>query len=151
MYLTKSGRFVRTDIWREGVWLDMWSVVHVLSGISIGLGLYIVHIGSLAAVALTFVSLVAYELWEMVVRIEETPTNRIMDVVVGMSGFIPTFFLAAPSVPPLHSVVLFGIVLTLNITLAAVGWHASQKAAQLERRMRQRFIAQRARFARRKH
>ena len=28
-----DGVFVRSDIWREGQWLDLWSVVHLLSGI----------------------------------------------------------------------------------------------------------------------
>ena len=143
---TRGSKFVRTDIWREGKWLDMWSVVHVLSGVSIGLGLYFLHLGAVASLALTFVSLVAYELWEAMVKIEEAPTNRCMDVVVGMVGFVPTFFLVAPILSTLQHVLLFVGILIANITMAAIGWHASQKAAELERRMYTRFAAQRAHF-----
>lgn len=150
--MQSTGRFtfVRTDMWREGKWLDMWSVVHVLSGISIGLGLYFLHLGALASVALTFVSLVAYELWEAMVKIEEAPTNRSMDVVVGMAGFVPTFFLIAPPLSGPILVVMFGGIFFANIALAAIGWRASQKAAKLEERMRFRFAAQRARFRERR-
>ena len=111
---TRGSKFVRTDIWREGKWLDMWSVVHVLSGVSIGLGLYFLHLGAVASLALTFVSLVAYELWEAMVKIEEAPTNRSMDVVVGMVGFVPTFFLVAPTLSTLQYVLLFVGILIAN-------------------------------------
>jgi len=137
-------------MWREGKWLDLWSVVHILSGISIGLGLYFLHLGALASVALTFVSLVAYELWEAMVKIEEAPTNRTMDVVVGMVGFIPAFFLIAPALPTTELVYTFCGIFALNTGLAAIGWHASQKAAKLEERMRLRFAAQRARLTERR-
>lgn len=150
MSLTRNGRFVRTDIWREGKWLDLWSVVHVFSGISIGLGFYFLHLGVVASVALTFISLVAYELWEAVVAIEEAPTNRFMDVVVGMIGFVPTFFLVAPSLSNPSLIATFTSIFVVNTALAATGWHASKKAAKLEQRMHARFVAQRARFRERR-
>src|SRR5882762_720109 len=98
MRMTHEGRVERTDIWREGKWLDLWSAVHFLSGISVGLGFYYLHFGALASVALAFVCLTAYEMWEMIVKIEETPTNRIMDVVVGMISFLPAYFFLGPMI-----------------------------------------------------
>lgn len=135
--------FERTDMWREGKWLDLWSVVHFLSGTSIGLGFYFLHFDALAAVLLALVALVAYEMWEMLVKIEETPTNRFMDVVVGMASFLPTYFVFAP---PLQHVLLvsFSVVCTFNIALGALGWRESKKAATLQERMRERYIAERA-------
>src|SRR3989344_9620144 len=96
MHIARDGRFERTDIWREGKWLDLGSVVHVLSGFSISLGFYYLGLGAFASVALALLSLISYEMWETIVRIEETHTNRFMDVVVGMVSFVPAFFLVAP-------------------------------------------------------
>jgi hypothetical protein len=75
-------RFIRTDLWREGKWLDLWSVVHFLSGLSLGFGLSFFSFGALPSFLLTVILLIAYELWEAMVRIKEAPTNRVMDVVV---------------------------------------------------------------------
>lgn len=48
----------RTDIWREGKYLDLWSVPHVLSGISVALGLYILGFDFWAAFVIGFLLLV---------------------------------------------------------------------------------------------
>jgi hypothetical protein len=96
MKLTRNGRFERTDIWREGKYLDLWSAVHFLSGASLGLGFYFLrflNIGVTGSIVIVFLLLVAYELWEAMVRIAETPQNRVLDVVVGMVSFLPFFLL----------------------------------------------------------
>lgn len=146
MRITRDGRFERTDIWREGKWLDLWSVVHLLSGISVGFCLYFLHFGALASVVLTLLLLVSYEMWETIVRIEETPANRFMDVVVGMVSFLPAFFLVAPLLSSAMLILAFGLVLTANIVMSVFGWLASQKAAALEKSMRARYAVERARF-----
>src|SRR3990167_7248440 len=94
MRLTRDGRFERSDIWREGKWLDMWSVVHLLSGMSFGLALWVLGLGTTASIVIAFLVFVLYETWEAMVRIVETPQNRFMDVVVGMMSFAPVFFLS---------------------------------------------------------
>jgi hypothetical protein len=137
-------RFERTDVWREGEWLDLWSVVHFLSGLSVGFGLYVLHFSPFASTLLAFLFFVFYEMWEMLVQIQETPANRFMDVVVGMVSFLLAFFVLAP---PLSSVLLifaFGFALAANIVMSVFGWRASQKAAELKKRMLARYAAQRA-------
>jgi hypothetical protein len=146
MRITHDGKVERTDMWREGKWLDLWSAVHFLSGVSVGLGFYYLHLGAVASVALAFVCLTAYEMWEMIVKIEETPTNRVMDVVVGMASFVPTFFVLGPLVSSALFIPAFCGVLLLNIILSIFGWRASQKAAAFEKRMRERYAAQRQRL-----
>ncbi len=145
-----DGRFVRTDIWREGEWLDLWSVVHLLSGASVGFTLYALRLSALASVLLAFLLFVAYEMWEKIVEIEETPANRFMDVVVGMVSFLPTFFLFAPPLPETVFILVFGFVLTANIVMSVFGWIASQKAAVLEKHLRERYARHRLRRLRAK-
>lgn len=142
--------FERTDIWREGKWLDLWSVVHILSGISMAFGLYLLHFGAFASVVLALLLLVSYEMWEAMVRIIETPTNRFMDVVVGMVSFLPVFFLIAPSLSTEMFILVSGLVLTLNVMISVFGWFASQKAAALEKRVRTRYANRRARLLKQK-
>ena len=138
--------FERTDIWREGTWLDLWSVVHFLSGVSIGFGFYFLPFGVFGSFALAFVSLVAYEMWEVIVHIEEAPTNRMMDVVVGMASFIPTYLFLAPHIVGPSFLIVFGVLLVANVGFSVVGWQASQKAATLEANMRARYETERTRL-----
>lgn len=145
MRLTRDGRFERTDIWREGKWLDLWSVVHLLSGVSVAFSIAWLGFGFPASAVIAFLLFVAYELWEAMVKIAETPQNRSMDVVAGMVSFVPTFFLVqGVSGSPL--ILASGLVLTVNVVLATFGWLASRKAEEFEKRLRSEFMAQRERL-----
>lgn len=141
--------FERTDIWREGKWLDLWSVVHLLSGASVGFALYFVQFGAPASTTLALVLFTAYEMWEAMVGIEEYPTNRFMDVVTGMVSFVPAFFFVSPALSGVQFWEVFGAVLGLNIALATLGWVASQKAIELERRVRAKVAQEKSRVRRR--
>jgi hypothetical protein len=142
--LTNDGRFVRTDIWREGKWVDLWCSVHFLSGISIGIAAPVFNFPHVYTVGIVFLLLVAYELWEAMVKIDETVQNRSMDVVVGMASFLPVYFLTL-EVPLVERLYWFALVFGANAALAAMGWYASHKADALEKRLKQRFAKRRER------
>src|SRR3989344_1261963 len=95
MQLSKDGKLIRTDIWREGDYLDLWSVPHFLSGIAVAFSLYFFGFATNAAFIIAFLVLVAYEMFEVIAQIEETRWNRILDIVVGMASFAPTFLFAS--------------------------------------------------------
>jgi signal transduction histidine kinase len=145
MRLDREGRLVRTDIWREGKYLDLWSVPHFLSGMAVAFGLFFFAFTAKAAFVIAFLLLVAYEMFEVIAKIEETRWNRILDVVVGMASFTPTFLLL-PSVPRTWAVAAFVVVVVADSVLSFFGWRASQKAAQLERSLRAEFEKERERF-----
>jgi hypothetical protein len=145
MPITRTGKYERTDIWKEGKWLDLWSVVHFLSGMTIGFVFHLVNLGAVASVIIVFLGLTAYEMWEKIVGIDEAPTNRVMDVVVGMVSFLPVFFYLAPALSFTHFILASVLTLTANIVGSVFGWMASQKAAELKKRSRVRYLRQRAR------
>jgi hypothetical protein len=139
MHKDPDGIFVRTDIWREGEWLDLWSVVHFLSGMSVGFALYLFHFDTRATVVIAFILFTAYEMWEALVHIEETFPNRCMDVVVGMTSFLPTYFFLIPHLTAKGFISVFGGVLMMNVVMSAFGWRASAKALQLEKTVRAKY------------
>src|SRR3989338_10042420 len=149
MRLTRDGRFERSDIWREGKWVDLWSVVHLLSGASFGLFFGVMNLGTTASFVIAFLSFVLYETWEARVKIVETPQNRFMDVVVGMVSFAPVFFLSQ-GLPTSSFILVFGLTLTVNVVMATLGWLASRKAEALEQRLRLRLAERPKRIAERK-
>ncbi len=141
-----DGIFERDDIWREGKWLDLWSVVHFLSGMSMAFITHLFSFSPLASFIIAFILLVTYEMWEAMVRIEETPQNRFMDVMVGMISFAPTFAFIAPTLAMPDYVLVFGVTFVVNVVLSVIGWRASEKAAQLEAHLRAEYLQQRARL-----
>lgn len=136
---------MRTDIWREGKWVDLWSLVHLLSGASTAFSLALLGFGFEASTVIAFLLFVAYELWEAMVKIAETPQNRSMDVVAGMVSFVPVFYFVQ-GWSGYYFILVFGLIVTLNIVLATFGWLASRKAEEFERKLRAEFLAQRERL-----
>lgn len=149
MRLNPDGTFERSDAWREGTWLDLWSAVHLLSGLSIGIGMVVFRFGPLPTILITFLMLVLYEMLEAMVKIEETPQNRVMDVVVGMISFLPAYFVFQ-NFSFFQIVPLFFPMLSINVGMAVLGWHASQKAQEFEQRLRAEFAEQKRRLAARR-
>lgn len=138
-------KLVRTDIWREGKWLDLWSVVHMLSGLLVGFFFYYLKVHAIFGILLAVLVFIAYELFEIFAEIYETPTNRFMDVVVGMMGYIPAFFLISPLLAREYVLLTFALLLGVNITMNIIGWRASHKAAVFEKRVRERIAVNRQR------
>lgn len=149
MHFDPQGKFIRTDIWREGQWIDLWSIVHFLSGAAIGFFPRYLGLDALPAFVIVFLLLVIYEMFEAIAKIEETRTNRIMDVVVGMVSFTPVFILNQ-YLSLSTSFLLCGLITTTSIILATVGWTASKKASVLEANLRKEFEEQKEKFQERK-
>ncbi len=149
MLLTRDGKFIRTDIWREGKYLDLWSVPHFLSGMCVAFALFFLGFALNAALTIAFLLLVAYEMFEVIAQIEETRWNRVLDVVVGMASFAPTFLLAH-FFPQTHVIGAFMIVTVLDSVLSFFGWQASQKASILEGKLRAEVTREKERFSKRR-
>ncbi|MBL8157999.1 hypothetical protein JNK62_00485 [bacterium] len=145
MRLDREGRLVRTDIWREGEYLDLWSVPHFLSGMAVAFALFFLDYTGSAAFVIAFLLLVAYEMFEVIAEIEETRWNRVLDVVVGMASFTPTFLLL-PGIPRGWAIGAFIVVLILDSVLSFFGWLASHKAATLEKTLKAEFEKEKERF-----
>jgi len=74
--------------WKEGKYVDLWSINHVLSGVVLGaiLGNFNAPFGwsLLLAIAL----FVGWEVVEVLIGIKEHMPNMVMDVVCDLAGFL---------------------------------------------------------------
>jgi hypothetical protein len=127
---------VGVTIWREGAWIDLWSIVHFLSGLSMGFGLYILEGGGFASSAVTLLSLVLYERWEAQMHIEETTGNRVADVLIGMAGFFSAYFFFSVLISPQFLIPAFWLAFAINIAMGLWGSIAFYKAAEFKKRGR---------------
>ncbi|OGY57250.1 MAG: hypothetical protein A3D47_00980 [Candidatus Colwellbacteria bacterium RIFCSPHIGHO2_02_FULL_43_15] len=149
MHFSRNGKFIRSDIWREGKYLDLWSVPHFLSGIVLGLIMHFLNFGTVPTFIIAFLCFVAYEMFEVIVKIEETRMNRTLDVVVGLVSFTPTFLLA-PMFSQTQNALVLILVATFDAAISWFGWDASQKAAGIESRLRAEIKEQKERIKERR-
>lgn len=149
MHISRDGRFIRTDIWREGDYLDLWSVPHFLSGLLVGFSLYLVGFEFASSCVISLLSLIAYEMFEVIIEVRETWMNRILDVLVGMLSFSTAFLVS----PLLSDVMFFTTSVSvglIDLALSTFGWTASHKASVLEGKLRGEFKEQRQKMRERR-
>ncbi|MFA6227121.1 MAG: hypothetical protein WC631_01395 [Candidatus Paceibacterota bacterium] len=76
------------NLWKEGKYIDMWSVPHVLCGVIFAGILNWLGIGFLSNLILSTIIMIGWEFFELyVLNVHEYITNKIMDVVTGLIGF----------------------------------------------------------------
>jgi hypothetical protein len=76
------------DIWKHGKYVDLWSVVHLLSGLMLCLGLFSLGYGFWSALVISLLLLIAWEGFEWLVGIIEPSPNVGVDLVIGFAGFL---------------------------------------------------------------
>lgn len=74
------------DIWKHGRYVDLWSLVHVLSGALLGSGLFGLGYGLMTVIVLSLFLLAAWEVFEWAVRIIEPSPNVLVDMLAGALG-----------------------------------------------------------------
>ena len=110
--------------WEEGKYFDLWMLVHLLTGVVIGISAHLVGFSPLVAYTGTFVGLTLYEVVEEVFRIEETLENRLADIVFGSIGFVLFYQLLSPLWSlQTNQIALIGAGLLMGIG-AVLGWRA---------------------------
>jgi hypothetical protein len=135
----------RKDIWREGEYLDFWSVPHFLSGALLACLVYLFHLSFWYATLLAAVLLIAYEVFEHMIEIDETVWNRRLDVVVGLASFIPITILIFDW--KFLEVFILGLCIGIpDGILSYLGWSASQKGMLFEKKVQREYETLKTKF-----
>ncbi len=75
-------------IWKNGKYLDLWSVNHVLAGSVIAWPLYKLGVPVVYNFGLAMLLIVGWEIYEIIYNIRETWQNRATDIITGIIGFV---------------------------------------------------------------
>lgn len=143
---TPTASFERTDIWREGKYADLWSVVHVLSGTHFGFLPLLLTAGLAPLAVVTVLLLVLWEVVEkFVLGVTEHPANQTTDVLFGMVGFSAAY----PAAMYLSSSAAWSLVVItslLNFGLSVWGWRVSVRAEAVKKKLREDYERERLRL-----
>jgi hypothetical protein len=109
------------DIWKHGKYVDLWSLVHFLSGFLLGAIFFALGYTFLTALLLSTILLLLWEAFEWLTKISEPSVNVAMDMVVGLAGFLAGaylyYFLDVP-----FEMLHFSILLTATLLLSLWGF-----------------------------
>lgn len=75
------------DVWKHGKYLDLWSLVHFLSGFVLCGLFYWLEFSFIWALIYSSILLSLWEVLEFFISIIEPSLNVIVDIIVGLLGF----------------------------------------------------------------
>jgi hypothetical protein len=81
------------SIFKNGKYLDLWSVNHTLAGVVIAGPLYYFSISLSYSLFIALVLIVGWEVYEIIFKIYETWQNRSTDIITGVLGFFFVWYL----------------------------------------------------------
>lgn len=81
------------DIWRHGRYVDLWSLVHILSGALLAGIFFYLGLNLFWSATFALIVLLGWEFFEAVIGIGETVGNVVMDIILGMAGYLGLAYL----------------------------------------------------------
>ncbi|MGV8162045.1 MAG: hypothetical protein ACP5N2_01785 [Candidatus Nanoarchaeia archaeon] len=81
------------QIWKEGKYLDLWSVNHTLAGCVLGSIFIFINLQIWVSLIISVILMIGWEIFEIYYGIKEGLANKILDVVTGLVGFFLTYYL----------------------------------------------------------
>lgn len=111
-----------TFTWQEGRYFDLWMVVHVLMGTTAAFALLLLVSDRLWAYLLALIFIFVVELCEVLFNIHEAIENRVMDVVVGFTGFIIAFEVGKAQLTESAIISLLVYSILILVILNMLGW-----------------------------
>lgn len=109
------------DVWKHGTFIDLWSLVHLFSGVLLASGLYGLGFGLTFATLISVVLLIAWEVLEWKMKIIEPSINVAVDIGIGILGFGIGAYWHYVLVTP-FSVIEFSILLFVTLSMALWGF-----------------------------
>lgn len=118
----------KRDWWKRGRALDLWSIPHFLFGILMAFVPPLTGLSLLAALSLTLILALVWELYEKLVDIKETVLNSLFDIILPIVAFTSTSYaLLAYPLHPHDLLVVVSAVLFLYIFTNLSGWLAYRR------------------------
>lgn len=74
-------------IWANSDYFDLWDINHFLAGVLCAGIVVSLRMNLWNGLFLSVLAMLAWEIYEVLERIKESPFNRIMDVALGIAGF----------------------------------------------------------------
>ena len=116
------------DIWQDGRYLDVWSVVHTISGFLVGGFLIILGVSFWSGLGIATILFIIWEVYEVLIGNIETLSNRIVDVIIAVIGYLIAWAFYGQVKTEKHkktALLVLKILVVVSIILNIWGWGIS--------------------------
>jgi hypothetical protein len=100
-------------LWKEGKYIDFWNINHFLGGILLAQFSFFLNLQFTAAIILSLLILISWEIFEYQKIIKETKENQVLDIITALIGFLTIYFLQITNIFLFISTLTVWILLTL--------------------------------------
>lgn len=109
------------SLYKEGVFVDMWTVAHILFGLICFFIIYENIKNFKKSLLIIFLLAVFWEFIEIKINVEEFFSNRIVDVLVTLIAFFVIYFLSKKN-KVIKNKILFYVILFVYFCVNFFGW-----------------------------
>jgi hypothetical protein len=109
--------------WSHGEYLDYWSFVHFLTGVTLGIFAILVSSQYFLSFIFIIILLIFYEWIEMLVKVAEGFKNMFLDIIVGGLGSALSIFLLPLFLSSKNMLGILSLAIILNLMLVYGGWN----------------------------
>ena len=116
----------KTSIWQVRAYVDLWSVNHFLCGCLFGGASIFLKLGFWKSFSVSTLLMILWEIFEHMLVMYEPLTNKIMDVVIGVAGFLAVWRLF-PLINSFSRTVIFFALAGVFVFLEVWGFYVHLK------------------------
>lgn len=111
-----------TFTWKEGRYLDLWILPHMMSGCIAAFAFLFVDGSRALSYGATFLMIAGWELVEGIFGVKETQENRVLDVIAGIVAFGVTYEIGILTLGKSEVLALLIFSLIIAVVLCLFGW-----------------------------
>jgi hypothetical protein len=108
--------------WSHGKYLDYWSLIHLLTGLILGIGALFVSEERFLSLVLIFILLIIYEILETKTQVSENIENIALDIIVGSTGGAVALFLLPLTMSTNNILGILALAVILDMIFVSRGW-----------------------------
>lgn len=112
-----------SDLYWEGLSIDLWTVPHALFGLVVYFGVLKYNLGNFRGFVLTFLLAAGWEFGEFMLRVNEAVSNTVMDILISVIVYmLAWFFVSSFKINKHQTKKGFIFAITLLIITSTIGW-----------------------------
>ena len=99
--------------------MDFWSITHFFGGSTLGGASWLLVKSFWVGLIIAILFMILWEIFESTTKIKETIKNRVLDVMVGTTGFLITYSIIDAKI--LNNLIFFSILASIFLILDVWG------------------------------
>ena len=135
LHFEKQPKKAVSHTFQRGKYADLWSIVHINTGLMLGIVAVFLHLPLPSTAIVIFIILTLYEGFEMYTNTIESITNSASDIIIAFIAFLVSYYtFLTLQVSNSGLIIAFTLLAFISITLDYLGWRSYLRKRLHEKR-----------------